>query len=221
MPTSESIAIDGPAASGKTIVGKLLARHLGHRFLDTGNMYRAIAWGAISHGINMNDSNSLSKLAATISVSYANKQNDCNFILDGEDITKYLRNHEVEQNVSTVSKLSEVRIILVDKQRDIAKDGPIVMAGRDIGTVVLTDAELKIFLVASLEIRSQRRLNELHVNNQTLTLGNVMDDLARRDNIDKQRSHSPMRPAKNAIQIDTDNLDIREVVEKILVLIDH
>ena len=221
MCASESIAIDGPAASGKTIVGKLLARHLGHRFLDTGNMYRAITWGAISHNIKMDDSSSLSKLASTITLSYTDKQNDCDFILDGENITKYLRNHIVEQNVSMVSKLSKVRAVLVDKQRTLAKAESTVMAGRDIGTVVLTNAALKIFLLASVEIRALRRLNELHEDNRTLTLDDVVDDLTRRDNIDKQRSHSPMRPAKDAIQIDTDNLAVSEVVEKILVLIDH
>lgn len=221
MRASESIAIDGPAASGKTIVGKLLARHLGHRFLDTGNMYRAITWGAISHNIKMDDSSSLSKLASTITLSYTDKQNDYDFILDGENITKYLRNHIVEQNVSMVSKLSKVRAVLVDKQRTLAKAESTVMAGRDIGTVVLTNAALKIFLLASVEIRALRRLSELHEDNRTLTLDDVVDDLTRRDNIDKQRSHSPMQPAKDAIQIDTDNLAVSEVVEKILVLIDH
>ena len=221
MRASESIAIDGPAASGKTIVGKLLAQHLGYKFLDTGNMYRAITWGAISHNIKMDDFNSLSKLASTITVIYTNNQNDCDFILDGENITKYLRGHVVDQNVSAISKLSEVRAVLVDKQRTIAKVESIVMVGRDIGTVVLTNAVLKIFLLASVKIRAQRRLSELHEDNRTLTLDDVVDDLTRRDNIDKQRSHSPMRPAKDAIQIDTDNLDVNEVVEKILVLIDH
>lgn len=221
MCASESIAIDGPAASGKTIVGKLLAQHLGYKFLDTGNMYRAITWGAISHNIKMDDFNSLSKLASTITVIYTNNQNDCDFILDGENITKYLRGHVVDQNVSAISKLSEVRAVLVDKQRTIAKVESIVMVGRDIGTVVLTNAVLKIFLLASVKIRAQRRLSELHEDNRTLTLDDVVDDLTRRDNIDKQRSNSPMRPAKDAIQIDTDNLDVNEVVEKILVLIDH
>ncbi len=221
MCVAESITIDGPAASGKTIVGKLLAQHLGYKFLDTGNMYRAITWGAISHDIKMDDFNSLSKLASTINVVYTNNQNDCDFILDGENITKYLRNNVVDQNVSTISKLSKVRTVLVDKQRTIAKAESIVMVGRDIGTVVLTNATLKIFLLASVEIRAQRRFNELHNDNRPLTLDDVVDDLNRRDNIDKQRSHSPMRPAKDAIQINTDNLDINEVVEKILVLVDH
>lgn len=205
-----SIAIDGPVAVGKSTVGRLLAERLGFCFIDTGSMYRALTWKAIREGIDLEDEERLKELAMRSKMEFVS---GC-LLLDGEDINKELRSPEVERGVSLVSKLGGVREILVSQQRALAEGGGVVMAGRDIGTVVLPHAELKIFLTASLRERAYRRFKEVGGDFKT-----ILEELERRDRIDSQREISPLKPAPDAYIIDTENLSPEEVVDKILSLL--
>ena len=221
MSKSSAIAIDGPVAAGKTAVGKLLARKLGYRFLDTGNMYRGITWAAISREVDLRDPDRLGKLAddVTIDVVPGNGNGD-RLLLDGEDITHRLRKTEVERAVSQVASIGPVRKALVEKQRAMGQAGRIVMVGRDIGTVVLTDAELKVYLSASVEERARRRHRELRELGQKVSYGRVVQELMRRDKIDTERSHSPLQAAGDAHVLNTDGIGVEEVVEKILAMVE-
>ena len=216
------IAIDGPSAAGKSTVGTLLARSLGYPFLDTGAMYRAITWASLNRGIDLSDEDALGELAHSVSVTIGPPApisiEPCTVFVDGQDVTPHLRRPEVEAAVSLVSRVPEVRRALVKIQRRLAGRRPVVMAGRDIGTVVLPKADLKVYLVASLEERTRRRQRELAALGQRVTEAEVLRDLARRDAIDSRRSMSPLRPAADAIVIDSDGLTLEEVVEKVLSL---
>ena len=213
---AENIAIDGPVASGKTAVGRLIAKRLGWRFLDTGAMYRAVTWVALQLGTKLDDEEALTQLSSELDIRPVASEAGDKLLVDGEDITAYLNRRDVEQNVSLVAAASGVRSVLVERQRDIAQEGPIVMVGRDIGTVVLKDAGIKVYLKASVEARAQRRYLELQQKSSTASYRQVEDDLRRRDTLDSGRVDSPLRPADDALQIDTDNLGIEEVAENIL-----
>ncbi len=218
------IAIDGPAAAGKTTVGRQVAASLGYPFLDTGAMYRAITWVALHRGIDLSDEEALSELAASAQVEVGpaapGSIEPSTIIADGEDVTERLRQPEVEAAVSLVSRVGGVRRALVRAQRELAGRQTVVMAGRDIGTVVLPRADLKVFLDASLEERAQRRYCELRALGQQVSEEEVLHDLRRRDSIDSQRSQSPLRPAEDAIVIGTDGLTLDEVVEHIMSLVE-
>ena len=215
-----TIAIDGPVASGKTVVGRHVARTLGCRFLDTGAMYRAVTWVATMRGIELDDAESLIRLVNSLEMRLISSESGERLLANGEDVTDHLRDLEVDRGVSLVSKVSGVRSSMVAQQRTIAQEGPIVMVGRDIGTVVLTDAKVKVFLKASVDIRARRRLNELKETGQSPDYRQVVDDLLLRDKIDSERQDSPLRPANDAVQIDTDNLEITEVAERILSIVE-
>ncbi len=209
-----SIAIDGPVGSGKTAVGGVLAGRLGIRFLDTGLMYRAVTLAALARGLEPEEEDALSVLAADIGMEPVSEGQ--RLAVDGEDVTDRLRSAEVERRVSAVSAISGVREALVSRQRRLAANQDIVMAGRDIGTVVLPDADLKVYLDASIEVRARRRHRELASGADPLPLSEVTDDLARRDGMDSGRADSPLRAAPGAARVDTDSLDVGGVVERIL-----
>ncbi|MDE2687382.1 MAG: (d)CMP kinase [Chloroflexota bacterium] len=208
-----TLAIDGPAASGKSVVGREIARRLGLRFLDTGTMYRAITWEAIRTGVSPDDACELTAMAAHADMRLAASEDGDRLLLDGDDITDMLRLPEVDANVSAVSAVSGVRRALVAQQRSIAADSGIVVCGRDIGTVVLPDAGAKIFLTASVDVRAKRRALEA---GQERDLQRVLDDMRRRDRIDRERDDSPLRPADDATIIRTDSLTVEDVVLQIL-----
>jgi len=216
-----SIAIDGPVASGKTVVGRLVAQRLGWRSLDTGVMYRAVTWAAIARGIDLNDAKSLEDISNGVEVRLVADRTGDRLLLDDDDITAHLRRPDVERGVSLVASVSGVRSAMVRQQRSIAAEGPIVMVGRDIGTVVLRDAGLKVFLKASVNVRAQRRLRELQERGQRSDYDQVVDDLVRRDKIDTERADSPLRPAEQAVTIDTDDLAIEEVVDRIMAALER
>jgi cytidylate kinase len=218
LPNHLTIAIDGPVASGKTVVGQAVARQLGIRFLDTGTMYRAFTWAALGRGIDHKDTLALTKLARDLDVRLVLEGDRQALLVDGKDATPHLREPEVERAVSHVSAVRAVRTAMVSLQRKVARDGPIVMVGRDIGTVVLKDAALKVFLKASPDVRAKRRYNELQESFNQLTYEEVLASLVQRDKIDTERADSPLRPAEDAIQVDTDPLTVGQVVEKILEL---
>jgi cytidylate kinase len=216
--------VDGSAASGKSTIGRLLAQKLGYLFLDTGVMYRALALAAIEHGIDPSDSVALGELARSVKIDVRlappGSGNGTAVLVDGVDVTSRLRSPAVEDAVSLVSRVPAVRDALVQRQREIAQRGNIVMAGRDIGTVVLPGASLKIYLDASPEERARRRYAEFASMGRDVTREMVLDDLRRRDRIDSQRSVSPLRPAADAVIINTDGLTLEEVLERVLSLAD-
>ncbi len=225
MQGSRRIAIDGPAGSGKSTVGEQLARHLGYLYIDTGAMYRALAWLAIHEGINVNDGAALGKLARDAEIVISRPQiadgRQYTVAVRGRDVTWDIRSSGVTHAVSPVSAHPEVRSILIAQQRAMAQQGRVVMVGRDIGAVVLPDAELKIYLTASLEERGRRRhaelLERLGEHNPALpSLTEVIEDIWQRDGID----HDNMQPAHDAIVVETDFLSVQQVLETIYMYVE-
>lgn len=214
------IAIDGPAASGKSVAGTTVAARLGYHFYDTGAMYRAVTWLALRRGIDANDADRLVRLADSVTISVqegtAGTIEPTTVLLDGEDATSHLRDDDVEANVSLVSRVAGVRSALVRIQRELAAGGRVVMAGRDIGSVVLPDADLKVYLDASREVRAQRRAEQLRAAGLGADVEALIADLARRDGIDSSRAASPLTAARGAVIINTDDLTLEEVVTRIL-----
>jgi len=209
------IAIDGPVAAGKTVVGRELARTLGFGYLDTGIMYRAITWLALNHGTTLDDETSLGELARSYPLGLMGEDSN-QVLVDGYTLGPELRDSTVNRNVSIVSKASPVRRELVAQQRNTAAQGKIVMIGRDIGTVVLPDADLKVYLTASPEKRAQRRWQEMQDRGEAVELLTVLRETIARDEIDSGRDDSPLKPADDAWELNTDGLDIRQVVQKIV-----
>jgi cytidylate kinase len=213
------IAIDGPVAVGKSSVGSLLAKRLGYLFFDTGMMYRAFTWKVLKLGIPVEDEQKLCQLANTTKFDFVPSQGwRLSPVIDDEDVSSKLLCPEVEANVSLASKIAGVRQTLVLEQRKLAARGKIIMAGRDIGTVVLPWAELKIFLTASTEERARRRYKELLKRGENSSLEIVLADLKKRDEMDINRTISPLKPADDAIIINTENLSLEQVVDKIYTL---
>ena len=222
MSIHTSIAIDGPVASGKSVVGSRVAQALGYRLIDTGVMYRAITWLALERNIDLHDEAALAALASNAELTLAPGPRDApesyRVQIDGEDVTEQLRSPEVGEAVSLVSRVAGVRQAMVALQRQLASGGAIVMAGRDIGTVVLPDAPLKVYLDASVDERVRRRHEELVAAGKSIAEVDVRQELALRDAIDSGRDVSPLRPAEDAIIIHTDRLSLDEVVDQILEL---
>jgi cytidylate kinase len=216
------IAIDGPVAVGKSTVGRLVAERLGHRFVDTGAMYRALTWKALGLGINLKDEARLTQLAANTRIDLLppedGEEGDGAVLVDGCDISPEIHTPEVESGVSPVAKVAGVRKILVSQQRRMAEKSKLVMVGRDIGTVVLPQADLKVYLVASAEERARRRYQELIARGQRKDYPSILHDLRLRDETDSLRATSPLRPASDAEVIDTEGLSLEEVVEAIYAL---
>ncbi|MCL0043121.1 (d)CMP kinase [Dehalococcoidia bacterium] len=209
------IAIDGPVASGKSSVGEQVAARAGCKFLDTGLMYRAVAWLSGELGVETSDARGLKDLAADMEVTISGSK----ILVDGEDVSALLRRKTVEARSSIVATVPDVRKTLVAKQQAMAAGGGIVMVGRDIGTVVLPDAPLKIYLDAPISERARRRHQELVARNPKILEQDVFRDLEERDKIDSERKASPLQPADDAIVIDTGALSLDNVVEIVLDLI--
>ena len=218
MSLANTIAIDGPAAVGKTVVGRLVAQRLGYRFLDTGVMYRAIALGAIRRSASTDDGDFLARLVHELFVEVVSNFARERVLLNGEDVTLLLHSSAVDEASSQIARIPRVREALVARQRAMAHEGDMVMMGRDIGTVVLPQAGLKVFLQASIAERVRRRHAELQQNGQSVDLVIVERELNERDLRDIQRSDSPLRPAREAHLIQTDGATVDEVVERIIEL---
>ena len=220
MAMPRMIAIDGPAASGKSTVAERVANEIGYIFFDTGVMYRAVTWAALARLQGVQDEAEVSALAEQVDIDIqAASLSDgrkCDVLLDGTDITWEIRRQDVEANVSVVAAYPQVRKAMTAIQRKIGMRGGIVMVGRDIGTVVLPEAELKIYLDASVEERARRRCAELQQRGQSVSLDEILAAMRERDRIDSTRAVAPLRPAEDAIQLCTDGLDIEQVVEKVL-----
>lgn len=215
MPKPATIAIDGPGAVGKSAIGSLLAQRLGYRFLDTGAMYRALTWLALELGIDLEDEKALEELALGASIELATEA----VMVAGRDVTGDIRGDEVERGVSLVAKVAGVRRALVAQQRQMAQGGRVVVAGRDIGTVVLPHAEFKLYLAASAEERAHRRYLELVQRGEEANYEQVLAELKRRDKIDSERALAPLQPAPDAKVIDTDGLNIEQVLAEIMGII--
>ncbi len=214
-----AIAIDGPAGSGKSTVAKRVAEELGILYLDTGAMYRAVTLKALRNGVSMDNQEALTRLAAQVALDFQRMPDGSyHLLMDGEDVSEEIRTLAVSQNVSLVAAVPGVRAELVKQQQAIGARGGVVMDGRDIGTVVLPHADLKIFLTASLEERTRRRWLELTAKGLNVTAEEIKADLTRRDAIDSGREVAPLRPAADSVTIDTSNLRIEEVVERVMAL---
>jgi len=216
------IAIDGPAASGKSTIGKRLADELGYLFFDTGVMYRAVTWLALQRGIDVFDEATITALAESVPIDVQPpSQADgraCDVLVEGVDITWETRRPEVDANVSVVSAYAGVRRALSAQQRRIGQRGRVVMVGRDIGTVVLPEADLKIYLDASAEERAHRRYDEIIARGESADYNEILAKVIERDRIDSTRDVAPLRAADDAVVVDSDNLNADEVFEKALVL---
>ena len=223
MPKPSTIAIDGPVASGKTAVGGLLALRLAYRFIDTGVMYRAVTWAALRDGVSPEDETEVTALAnrIQIEVAYSDSLLGPRIMVDGREVAGELRSRDVDGWVSLVSSYSGVRRAMVARQRDMAREGRIVMVGRDIGTVVLPDADLKVFLTASSEERARRRYSEMKERGQSPQLEQVMENLLARDDMDSSRADSPLRPGDDAYMLNTNNMGLNEVVDNLIQLVDE
>ncbi len=218
-PRKISIAIDGPAGSGKSTIAKDVAIKFGYIYIDTGAMYRAITLKALRNHIPLTDGVQLTTLAENTFIGLKYEKADCGSLLrvfmDGEDVTEEIRSLEVTNNVSVVAAVSGVRQAMVNLQRNMAKQGGVVMDGRDIGTVVLPKAELKIYLTASVTERSHRRWLELNDKGIHVDREELEEQIRQRDLYDSNREISPLCQAKQAILLDTTNLTIEQVVEKV------
>lgn len=209
------VAIDGPASSGKSTVAKQLAKDLGFIYIDTGAMYRALTYMALSQGIAPGNEKALLHVLSEMNMTFKPLDGEQAICVNGEDISEAIRSQEVTENVSEVSSHPQVRAALVKMQQQLAGDHGVVMDGRDIGTVVLPRAEIKIFLIASAEERAKRRHTENVAKGRPSDFEEVLAQLIRRDDYDSSRKHSPLKQAEDAICIDTTDLEIAEVVEKI------
>lgn len=211
------VAVDGPAGAGKSTVSKLLAQKLGFIYIDTGAMYRALTLKALESGIRTNDEDALLYLAKKTSIDLKNGPDGALIVLlDGKDVSREIREPKITQFVSDVAKIKGVREIMVELQRKLGKRGSVVLDGRDIGTVVFPNAEKKFYIDANFSERVNRRYKESQELGQKVTIDSVSNDLDNRDKIDSTRVHSPLKRADDAIYVDTTNLSIEQVVEKLL-----
>ncbi len=217
------ITLDGPASSGKSTVGALLAGRLNYLCFDTGVMYRAVTLAALLRRVAVADETAVAKLAESVKIDvlppHFNDGRQCTVLLDGEDVTWAIRAAEVDADVSQVSAYKRVREILTAEMRAIAKRGRVVMLGRDIGTVVLPDADLKIYLDATPDERARRRHSELEGRGIVSEYGQILASIRKRDQFDSSREHAPLRPASEAKIVDTTGLTINQVVAKLLELV--
>lgn len=216
-----AIAIDGPSGAGKSTTARMLARKLGFKYIDTGAMYRAVALAGLREGLDFDNDEGLAgrltTLAQKININFSSpdRQGRVEVYLDEENITEEIRKLKIDQLVSRVASIAGVREVMLTKQRELARHEPVVMDGRDIGTRVLPDADLKIFLTASLKVRARRRLRDHRAQGEKLSLQEVEERLKRRDALDRERDHSPLRRADDAVEINTDDKEPEQVVREI------
>ena len=204
------IAIDGPSGAGKSTVAKLLSKELGFEYIDTGAMYRALAYKAYINNIEIAE-DTIDEMLKTTKVDYS----DNKIYLDNENVENLIRSEIISKGASKISALKNVRIKMVELQRNIAKNKNVILDGRDIGTTVFPDADYKFFISASVDTRSRRRYEQLILNGMDVNFNNVLEDIRKRDENDSTRQISPLKKAEDAILIDTSNLNINEVVKTI------
>ncbi len=210
------IAIDGPAGSGKSTVAKFIAKRLNYRYIDTGSMYRAVAWSAEKKDIDLSDENAVGQWVTQLKIEFVADPAGQQVKVNGENATGLLKNEVVGRGAAKVAAQKRVREILVAKQQEIGRSGNVVMDGRDIGTQVFPNAELKFFMDADAEERGKRRYLELKEKNLDVDLENIIAEIKQRDHEDRNRAISPLCPAEDAIKIDTTKFAIGEVIDKVM-----
>jgi cytidylate kinase len=213
------VTIDGPSAAGKSTTARAVAERLGFLYLDTGAFYRALALKALRGGVRAEDAEGLGSMARATAIDFSGVPSAAHVFLDGEDVSGQIRTPDVSEMSSRVAAVPEVRRQMVAWQRALRAKGPLVGEGRDLGTVVFPDADVKIYLDADLETRAKRRTRELHSRGIAVTLEAVRDDLARRDDRDRTRADSPLKPAEGARVVDTSGMELEEQVKAVLDLV--
>ena len=213
---SMNIAIDGPAGAGKSTIAKKLAKELGFIYVDTGAMYRAMAYYFLTNGIASSDETKIAEACPNVDVTIAYENNEQQVILNGENVTGFIRKEEVGKMASVTSAVPEVRAALLDLQRNMAKTSDILMDGRDIGTNVLPDASLKIYLTASADVRAKRRYDELQEKGTECDIAQIKSDIMARDKQDMEREIAPLCKAEDAILVDSSDMSIPQVIDTII-----
>ena len=218
MTEAPVLTIDGPSGAGKGTVSRIVARRLGWRFLDSGAIYRALAWAARRRGVDLNDPDAVARVAGAMELEFI-CDDDVKVLVDGEDVTDRLHTEECGRIASKIAAYPQVRRALLDKQRAFRRPPGLVADGRDMGTVVFPDAPYKVFLTASAEERARRRYLQLKAQGLDVNLDQIIKDLEERDRRDREREESPLVPAKDAVVIDSSDLSIDEVVDRVLALL--
>ena len=211
-----AVAIDGPAAAGKSTIAKRVAEIMGLIYIDTGAMYRAFTWYCLSKGINCEDEAACVKVIPEVNIEFGPERT---VFCNGQDVTREIRLPDVSFNVSFIATYKDIRLALVDLQRKMAEKGSVIMDGRDIGTYVLPNAEVKIYQIASVECRAKRRYDENISKGIPCTLEEIEEDVRRRDYIDSHRAFAPLKPAEDSILLDTSDMTIEEVVNEVIRII--
>ncbi|KAA0783732.1 MULTISPECIES: (d)CMP kinase [Bacillus] len=214
-----SIAIDGPAAAGKSTVAKVVAKKLSYVYIDTGAMYRTITYAALEQKVDIENEEKLMEVVKNVNIEFQQGENTQLVFLNGQDVSEVIRTPEVTNRVSIVAKHRLVREEMVRRQQELAEKGGVVMDGRDIGTHVLPDAEVKIFMLASVEERAERRHLENINKGFDSNLEQLKKEIAQRDKLDSEREVSPLKKADDALELDTTSLSIEEVVQKIMSIV--
>ncbi|PEB96241.1 MULTISPECIES: (d)CMP kinase [Bacillus] len=214
-----SIAIDGPAAAGKSTVAKVVAKELSYVYIDTGAMYRTLTYAALQQKVDIENEEQLMEVVKNVNIEFQQGENTQLVFLNGQDVSEVIRTPDVTNRVSIVAKHRLVREEMVRRQQELAKKGGVVMDGRDIGTHVLPDAEVKIFMLASVEERAERRHLENLNKGFDSNLEQLKEEIAQRDKLDSEREVSPLKKADDALELDTTSLSIEEVVRKIMSIV--
>lgn len=214
-----AIAIDGPAGAGKSSISKVVANELGYLYIDTGAMYRGVTWAVLDSHLNVNNQKDVESLLPSLDLTLEPTANACKVFVKGQDVTDLIRQQQINENVSTIASYKGVREYLVERQQAMAAVGGVILDGRDIGSVVLPKAELKIYLTASVDARAKRRWLEVQGTSNEQSLEDIKKNVESRDEMDKNRDESPLVCVEDAIVVDSSNMTFDETVEHILHLV--
>ena len=214
-----AIAIDGPAGAGKSSISKVVANELGYLYIDTGAMYRGVTWAVLDSHVNVNNQKDVESLLPSLDLTLEPTANACKVFVKGQDVTNLIRQQQINENVSTIASYKGVREYLVERQQAMAAVGGVILDGRDIGSVVLPKAELKIYLTASVDARAKRRWLEVQGTSNEQSLEDIKKNVESRDAMDKNRDESPLVCVEDAIVVDSSNMTFDETVEHILHLV--
>ena len=214
-----TIAIDGPAGAGKSSISKVVANEVGYLYIDTGAMYRGVTWAVLDSHVDVKNQNDVEALLPTLDLTLEPTASACKVFVKGQDVTDLIRQQQINENVSTIASYKGVREYLVERQQAMAAIGGVILDGRDIGSVVLPDAELKIYLTASVDARAKRRWLEVQGTSNEQPLEDIKKNVESRDEMDKNRDESPLVCVEDAIVVDSSNMTFEETVEHILHLV--
>ena len=214
-----AVAVDGPAGAGKSSISKIVAKKLGYLYIDTGAMYRSVTWAVLHNHIDVNNQKAVEALLPELDLTMEASDDSCKVFIAGQDVTNFIRTPQVNNAVSIVASYKGVRQYLVERQRLMAEAGGVILDGRDIGSVVLPNAELKIYLTASVEARAMRRYLEVKGTVNEQTLEDIKESVMQRDDMDKNRKESPLIQVEDAVLVDSSEMTFDETVERILHLV--